>query len=362
MEGATVPAFLLQRILAANGAAQNDARNRSRTDDERRDLWPRVSSGFGPDSLVGKPTRGPVQMFGTAKWSDKPREIVIKGCENCKPRVKVAGESHVARGWSSEEARGGACGTRSTLLRGDGQSVGGSADQEAVGGFDGDDVRAGAGVDRVLRGQLAGASGHREAEGGEDHDEQPGAKSARLPTGAPEKPATADRDEPQPSMARAIADDRELRVVVMLMTCRRRRDGSGRQIARGGARRGGDGAGHRDRRANPASGVSVAVTVGVLGGPVESPAITVPVGGVMVRVKSTPLPVMAAFSPLYRRLVELTPTVPGWGAVGGRQEGHLDRAGCAGSDRAPHAAVLTVYCPVAAKVGSAVGRRRCWSA
>jgi hypothetical protein len=55
---------------------------------------------------------------------------------------------------------------------------------------------------------------------------------------------------------------------------------------------------------NPAMGVSVAVVV------TELPAMTCPDVGLMASVKSTPLPLKVAFSPLYSKLVEFTPSVP----------------------------------------------------
>ena len=56
--------------------------------------------------------------------------------------------------------------------------------------------------------------------------------------------------------------------------------------------------------ANPAIGVTVAVVV------LGSPATTLSEVGLRISVKSTPLPLKVAVSPLYSRLVEFTPSVP----------------------------------------------------
>src|SRR6185312_4344034 len=101
--------------------------------------------------------------------------------------------------------------------------------------------------------------------------------------------------------------------------------------------------------AKPAIGVSVPVVVTL------SPATTEPEVGFSAIVKSMPLPVNVAESPLYSRLVELTPSVPFCApVVVGRKVtviGQLAPAAIV----VPQADVLTVYCPVVAKAGTGRG-------
>jgi len=99
----------------------------------------------------------------------------------------------------------------------------------------------------------------------------------------------------------------------------------------------------------PAKGVKVAVVV------VPSPATTWPDVGFSETEKSTPVPVSDAFSPLYSKLAELTPTVPASGPVTvGRNVTLIGQVAPAAIEL-PQAAVLTEYCPVVTNGGIGSG-------
>src|ERR1035437_7611452 len=101
--------------------------------------------------------------------------------------------------------------------------------------------------------------------------------------------------------------------------------------------------------ATPANGVSVAVVL------VPSPAITVPDGGLMMIVKSMPLPVIVTFKPLYSKLLEFTPTVPFWGPIDVGRNVTLTAQVASAASVLPQAAVLTEYWPVVTNTGTGSG-------